>query len=310
MVGAPMFLVSGPALVVAQCTAGIVGAFPALNARTSARLVAWIDEIRDRLAEHDAAHPNTPAAPFAVNLIVHRTNARLAADLDVCVRARVPIVITSLGARPEVNETVHGYGGVVWHDVTDDRFARKAVEKGADGLIAVAHGAGGHAGALSPFALVAEIRRWFDGPLALAGAIATGEAVLAAEALGADLAYVGSPFIATCEALAPPDYRDMVVAGTAGDVVVSDHFSGIPASYLRASIRAVGLDPDALPAAQGVLDLGGEATGDRSGPKAWRDVWSAGQGIGAVDAVVHAAARIALMARAYQRRRGDLFENR
>jgi len=294
MVGAPMFLVSGPALVAAQCRAGIIGAFPALNARPRERLVDWLAELAESLGD--------AAAPFAVNLIVHRSNDRLEHDLRACVEARVPLVITSLGARPDVNDAIHGYGGLVLHDVTDDRFAKKAIAKGADGLVAVAVGAGGHAGALSPFALVAEIRRWFDGPLALAGAIATGEGVLAAEAMGADLAYVGSPFIATPEAQADPAYRAMVVAGGAGDIVNTDHFSGIPANYLAASVRAAGFDPDALPATRGTLDL----SADGAGPKAWRDIWSAGQGIGAVDAVRPAGERIRAMAEAYRRRRRAL----
>lgn len=296
MVGAPMFLVSGPALVAAQCRAGIIGAFPALNARPRERLVDWLAELAESLGD--------AAAPFAVNLIVHRGNDRLEHDLRACVDARVPLVITSLGARSEVNDAIHGYGGLVLHDVTDDRFARKAIAKGADGLVAVAVGAGGHAGALSPFALIQDIRRWFDGPLALAGAIATGEGVLAAEALGADLAYVGSPFIATPEAEADPAYRAMIVEGSAGDIVNTDHFSGIPANYLAASVRAAGFDPDALPATRGTLDL----SADGAGPKAWRDIWSAGQGIGAVDAVTPAGERIAAMAAAYRRRRRALGE--
>ena len=294
MIGAPMFLGSGPALVAAQCRAGIIGAFPSLNARPREHLADWLAELD---AGTDAA-----AAPFAVNLVVHRRNDRLEHDLQVCVDARVPIVITSLGARPEVNDAVHGYGGLVLHDVTDDRFARKAIEKGADGLIAVAAGAGGHAGALSPFALVGEIRRWFDGPLALAGAIATGEGVLAAEAIGADLAHVGSPFIATPEARADPAYRAMIVAGTAADIVNTDRFSGIAANYLEASVRAAGFDPAALPVTRRELDL--RADGD--GPRAWRDIWSAGQGIGAVDAVEPAGARIAAFAAAYDRARRRL----
>mgnify|MGYP006300484807 CR=1 FL=1 len=294
MVGAPMFLVSGPTLVAAQCRAGIIGAFPSLNARPRERLADWLAELDEGT---DAA-----AAPFAVNLIVHRRNDRLEHDLGACVDARVPIVITSLGARPEVNDAVHGYGGLVLHDVTDDRFARKAIEKGADGLIAVAAGAGGHAGALSPFALVGEIRRWFDGPLALAGAIATGEGVLAAEAMGADLAHVGSPFIATPEARADPAYRTMIVEGTAADIVNTDHFSGIAANYLEASVRAAGFDPAALPATRRELDL----SGDGDGPRAWRDIWSAGQGIGAVEAVEPAGDRIAAFAVAYDRARRRL----
>ncbi len=278
VMGAPMFLVSSPELVIAQCTAGVVGAFPALNARPVAELDRWLERI---VHELDAWAGPWPAAPFAVNLIVHRSNPRLDADLAACVRWRVPIVVTSLGARSEVNDAVHGYGGLVLHDVIDDRFARKAIEKGADGLIAVAAGAGGHAGTLSPFALVQEIRAWFDGPLLLAGAIATGRAVLAAEAMGADLAYVGSPFIATIEAAASDAYKRMVVEGTAMDLVYTPAFSGIAANYLLASVRAAGFDVDRLPSGR-TLDLEGEG-GDA---KAWRDVWSAGQGIGAVRDVV------------------------
>lgn len=281
VVGAPMFLVSGPELVIAQCTAGIIGAFPALNARPAATLEDWLAEITDALAAWDAAHPEQPAAPFAVNLIVHRSNGRLDQDLATLVRWRVPIVITSLGARSEVNAAIQTYGGLVLHDVIDDGFARKAIDKGADGLIAVAAGAGGHAGTLSPFALVQEIRAWFAGPLLLAGAIASGGAILAARAMGADLAYVGSPFIATAEARAPADYKAMVVEGRAADVIYTTAFSAAAASYLLASVRRAGFDPANLPA-RGSLDL--DLEGD--GPKAWRDVWSAGQGIGAVHEVI------------------------
>lgn len=286
-----MFLVSGPALVVAQCTAGVLGALPSLNARPAAQLDAWLGEIRRTLAAWDEAHPDTPAAPWAVNLIVHRSNHRLADDLAVCARHRVPVVITSLGARPEVNDAVHAWGGRVLHDVTTDAFARKAVAKGADGLVAVAAGAGGHAGTVNPFALVAEIRQWFDGPLALAGAIATGGAVVAARACGADLAYVGTPFIATHESSAPPAYRQALVAATSGDIVYTDAFSGVPANYLAGSIRAAGHDPEALPAHAPAMDIAAE--GDGEGPRAWRDIWSAGHGVSAVREVVSTHALVA-----------------
>lgn len=300
VVGAPLFIVSNPELVIAQCRAGIVGSFPALNARPQGMLDEWLRRITAALAAHDAAHPDRPAAPFAVNQIVHRSNTRLDADMETCARWRVPIVITSLGAREDVNAAVRGWGGVVLHDVIDDRFARKAVDKGAHGLVAVAAGAGGHAGRLSPFALVAEIRRWFAGPLALSGAIATGDAVLAAEAMGADLAYIGSPFIATTEANADPAYKRGVVEGGAADIVHSDLFTGVHGNYLRASIARAGLDPDDLPrGGAGAMDFG-------AGAKAWRDMWGAGQGIGAVDAVEDAAARIARLAEQYRAARARL----
>lgn len=272
LIGSPMFIISQPELVLAQCRAGIVGAFPSLNARPSGMLEQWLQLLNRELTADDA--------PFAVNLIVHKSNTRLEEDLALCVKYRVPIVITSLGAREDVNEAVHGYGGIVLHDVIDNRFARKAVEKGADGLIAVAAGAGGHAGTLSPFALVEEIRAWFDGPLALSGAIATGRSIAAARMMGADLAYMGSPFIATDEAHADPAYKQMIVDSSARDIVYSDVFTGVLGNYLRPSIVASGLDPDHLPKA-GEMDfetLAGEA-------KAWRDVWGAGQGIGAIHAI-------------------------
>ena len=302
VIGAPLFIVSNPDLVIAQCKAGIVGSFPALNARPAPVLEEWLRRIVGELGEHDARHPEALAAPFAVNQIVHRSNPRLLADLELCVRYRVPILITSLGAREDVNAAAHGYGGVVLHDVINVAFARKAIEKGADGLIAVAAGAGGHAGTFSPFALVQEIRAWFDGPLALSGAIATGGAVLAAQAMGADLAYVGSPFIATEEANAVPDYKRMIVEGSAADIVYTDHFSGVPGSYLRPSIRRAGYDPDDLPAAErSQMDFAGEG-------KAWRDIWSAGQGIGAVREIVPAADLVARLAREYAAARTRLTE--
>jgi nitronate monooxygenase len=297
VIGSPLFIISGPELVIAQCKAGIVGSFPALNARPATMLDEWLHRITEELAAHNRAHPDRPAAPFAVNQIVHRSNDRLEADLAVCAKWQVPIVITSLGAREDLNTAVHGWGGITLHDVIDDRFARKAVEKGADGLIAVAAGAGGHAGRQSPFALVSEIRTWFDGPLALSGAIATGGAILAAQAMGADFAYIGSPFIATAEANADAAYKQAVVDSRAADIVYSDLFTGVHGNYLRTSIVAAGLDPDDLP--QGdlkTMDFGG---GNGSKPKAWRDIWGAGQGIGAIDAVEPVAARVDRFARDY-----------
>jgi nitronate monooxygenase len=290
VIAAPMFILSNPELVIAQCTAGIVGSFPALNARPAEALEEWLKRITGALAAHDAAHPDRPAAPFAVNQIVHRSNERLEHDMALCVKYRVPIVITSLGARAEVNRAVQSYGGIVLHDVISDAFARKAIEKGADGLIAVAAGAGGHAGTLSPFALVQEIRAWFDGPLALSGAIANGRGILAARAMGADLAYIGSAFIATAEAAAAEAYKQAVVEGAAADIVYTDYFTGVHGNYLAASIRAMGLDPEKLPASDpSHMDFGSAAVS----AKPWRDIWGAGQGIGAVRDIVPAAARIA-----------------
>lgn len=290
VIGSPLFIISGPELVIAQCKAGIVGSFPALNARPQALLDEWLHRITEELSQHNRDHPDRPAAPFAVNQIVHKSNDRLEQDLAICAKWQVPIVITSLGAREDLNVAVHGWGGITLHDVIDDRFARKAIEKGADGLIAVAAGAGGHAGRLSPFALVQEIRQWFDGPLALSGSIATGGAILAAQAMGADFAYIGSPFIATTEANADPAYKQGIVDGRASDIVYSDLFTGVHGNYLRASIAQAGLDPDNLP--QGdlkTMDFGG---GNSAKPKAWRDIWGSGQGIGAVDAVEDVAARV------------------
>ena len=288
VIGSPLFLISGPELVIAQCKAGIVGSFPALNARPAALLDEWLHRITEELAAHNRAHPARPAAPFAVNQIVHRSNDRLEADLATCAKWQVPIVITSLGAREDLNQAVHGWGGITLHDVIDDRFAHKAVEKGADGLIAVATGAGGHAGRLSPFALIGEIRQWFDGPLALSGAIASGGAILAAQAMGADFAYIGSPFIATEEANAAPTYKQGVVDGRASDIVYSNLFTGVHGNYLRDSIVAAGLDPDALPEGDfKTMDFG---SGNGSKAKAWRDIWGSGQGIGAIDAVRPVAA--------------------
>ncbi len=302
VIGSPLFIISNPDLVIAQCKAGIVGSFPALNARPAALLDEWLHRITEELAAHDRAHPEAPAAPFAVNQIVHKSNDRLEADLAVCAKWKVPITITSLGAREELNQAVHAWGGITLHDVIDDRFARKAVEKGADGLIAVAAGAGGHAGRLSPFALVQEIRSWFDGPLALSGAIASGDAVLAAQAMGADFAYIGSAFIATDEANADARYKQAIVDGRAADIVYSDLFTGVHGNYLRASIVAAGLDPDDLP--QGDLKTMSFASGGAA--KAWRDIWGSGQGIGAIDTIVPAAARVRQLADEYRAARERL----
>ena len=302
VIGAPLFIVSNPNLVIAQCKAGIVGSFPALNARPQNQLDEWIHEITEALAEHDRDHPDAPSAPFAVNQIVHRSNDRFDADMATCAKWKVPIVITSLGAREELNHAVHDWGGITLHDIIDDRFARKAVDKGADGLIAVAAGAGGHAGRWSPFALIQEIRRWFDGPLILSGAIATGRAVLAARAMGADLAYIGSPFIATPEARASEEYKQGIVEGGAADIVNSALFTGISGNYLRASIEAAGLDPANLP------EPGPDAMNFQSatGAKAWRDIWGSGQGIGAIEAVLPAGELVARIAREYDEARAAL----
>ena len=292
-----MFIVSNPELVIAQCTSGIVGSFPALNARPASILDEWLHEITEALTAWDRDHPERPAAPFAVNQIVHRSNDRFEHDMEVCARWEVPIVITSLGARVELNEAVHSWGGITLHDVIDDRFARKAVEKGADGIIAVAAGAGGHAGRWSPFALLQEIRAWFDGPLILSGAIANGGSVLAAQAAGADLAYVGSPFIATEEANAPAAYKQAIVDSGAADIVYSDLFTGVHGNYLRSSIVNAGLDPDAL--AAGSLDTMKFGSEGSSKSKAWRDIWGSGQGIGAVDRVRPVADYVDLLAEQY-----------
>ena len=297
VIGAPLFIISNPKLVIAQCTAGIVGSFPALNARPAAQLDEWLHEITEALAAHDREHPDRPAAPFAVNQIVHRSNDRFEADMAVCEKWKVPIVITSLGAREELNQAVHGWGGITLHDIIDDRFARKAVAKGADGLIAVAAGAGGHAGRWSPFALVQEIRLWFDGPLILSGAIATGSAVLSTQAMGADLAYVGSPFIATPEARCADEYRQAIVAAGAADIVNSALFTGIAGNYLRSSIERSGLDPDSLDKVESLPTEFGSDGSTKS--KAWRDIWGSGQGIGVIDKVQPAADYVATLAREY-----------
>ena len=286
VVAAPLFIVSNPDLVVAQCKAGVIGSFPALNARPEEELERWLTRIETELATYDRIHPERPSAPFAVNQIVHRSNQRLDSDLARCVAHRVPIVITSLGARREVNDAVHAYGGITLHDVINNTFARKAIEKGADGLIAVAAGAGGHAGVQSPFALIQEIRQWFDGPLLLAGAIARGSSILAAQAMGADLAYIGSPFIATDEANAAPEYKRTIVESSAQDIVYSDFFTGVHGNYLRSSIVANGLDPDNLPASEANKM---NFTRLENAPKAWKNIWGCGQGIGAIDRVVPTA---------------------
>ena len=303
VIGAPLFIVSNPDLVIAQCKAGVVGSFPALNARPQSMVDEWLHQITEELAAWDAANPDTPAAPYAVNQIVHRSNDRLEADIATCAKWKVPITITSLGAREDLNTAVHGWGGITLHDIIDDRYARKAIEKGADGLIAVAAGAGGHAGKWSPFALVQEIRRWFDGPLALSGAIANGGAVLAAQAMGADLAYIGTPFIATSEARASDEYKQGIVEGGAADIVNSNLFTGINGNYLRGSIAASGLDPDNLPQA------GPEAMNFESstGAKAWRDIWGSGQGIGVIDEVVPTADLVARLTREYAAAKAQIF---
>ena len=298
VVGSPLFIISHPPLVLAQCKAGIVGSFPALNARPEAQLDEWLAEITEDIAAHDAANTGRKAAPFAVNQIVHKSNGRLEHDLAMCVKYKVPIVITSLGAVAEVNEAVHSYGGIVLHDIIHDRHARKAIEKGADGLIAVAAGAGGHAGTLSPFALVQEIRQWFDGPLLLSGAIANGGAVLAAQAMGADMAYIGSPFIATREARAVDEYKQMIVESRAADIVYSNLFTGVHGNYLKGSIVSAGMDPENLPVSDpSKMDFGGDKT------KAWKHIWGCGQGIGAVDGIVGAAELVDRLARDYEQAR-------
>jgi len=294
VIASPMFIISTPKLVIAQCKAGVVGSMPALNARPASQLDEWLDEITQTLAEHNRAHPDQPAAPFAINQIVHKSNDRLEHDMALCVKYKVPLIITSLGAREDINQAAHSYGGVVMHDIINNRFAHKAIEKGADGLIAVAAGAGGHAGVKSPFALVQEIREWFDGPIALSGAIANGGAILAAQACGADFAYIGSAFIATEEARAADDYKQAVVDANSDDIVYSNLFTGVHGNYLAASIRNAGLDPEHLPESDpSKMNFGSDAK------KAWRDIWGCGQGIGAVKAVVPAAELVARLRREY-----------
>lgn len=296
-VGAPQFIIANPELVIAQCKAGIVGSFPALNARPEAALDDWLNRIKDELAAYDEANPDAPAAPYAVNQIVHKTNARLEHDVAACVKHKVPIVITSLGARTDVNDAIHSYGGIVLHDIINVAFAKKALEKGADGLIAVCTGAGGHAGGLSPFALISEIREFFDGPLLLSGAIATGRGILAAQALGADLAYMGSAFIATTEANAPEAYKQMIVDSSAGDIVYSNLFTGVLGNYLKGSIVNAGLDPANLAQSDASKMSFGGAEGSKA--KAWKDIWGAGQGVGSVHEVVPTADLVARLKREY-----------
>ncbi|NLS18186.1 nitronate monooxygenase [Rhizobium sp. P40RR-XXII] len=303
VVASPLFIISHPALTLAQCKAGVVGSFPALNARPESQLDEWLAMITEDLAAYNAANPERPAAPFAVNQIVHTSNRRLEHDLMLCVKYKVPIVISSLGAVPEVNAAVHSYGGIVLHDIINNRHANSAIRKGADGLIAVAAGAGGHAGQLSPFALVQEIREWFDGPLLLAGAIATGGAILAAQAAGADLAYIGSPFIATEEARAADAYKQAIVEGTAVDVVYSNYFTGVHGNYLKPSIRAAGLDPDNLPEADpSKMDFEAATTG----VKAWKDIWGSGQGISAVKSIQPVSALVDRLEAEYRQARARL----
>lgn len=307
VIASPMFIISGPELVIAQCKAGIVGSFPALNARPISQLDEWLHQITEELAAHDKAHPDQPSAPFAVNQIVHKTNARLEEDMALCEKWRVPLLITSLGAREDVNRAAHNWGGIVLHDVISNRFASKAVEKGADGLIAVAAGAGGHAGTQSPFALMQEIRSWFDGLVALSGAIANGRSILAAQAMGADFAYIGSAWIATDEARAVDPYKQAIVDSDAAGIVYSDLFSGVPANYLRKSIENVGLDPDNLPQKAGKMmdfDAGGQA-----GFKAWKDIWGAGQGVGAIHNVEPVAARTQRFIEEYRAASAALSQN-
>ena len=303
VIASPMFILSNPKLVIEQCKAGVVGSMPALNARPAALFEDWLAEITETLAAYNAANPGNPAAPFAINQIVHKSNDRLEHDLALCVKYKVPVIITSLGARTDVNEAVHSYGGVVLHDVINNKFAQKAVEKGADGLIAVAAGAGGHAGTTSPFALIQEIREWFTGPLALSGSIATGRAILAARAIGADFAYIGSAFIATEEARAADAYKQMIVDSNSADIVYSSKFTGVPGNYLRGSIVAAGLDPEAL----GHGDPSQMSFGSgESSAKAWKDIWGSGQGIGAIKKIVPTAELVARLKAEYAEARASL----
>lgn len=298
VIGSPLFIISTPQLVIEQCKAGIVGSMPALNARPASQLDEWLHEITEGLAAHNRANPDRPAAPFAINQIVHKSNDRLEHDMEAVVKWKVPVIITSLGARTDVNDAIHSYGGVVLHDIINNMFARKAIEKGADGLIAVAAGAGGHAGTKSPFALIQEIRQWFDGPVALSGSIATGGAVLAAQAMGADFAYIGSAFIATHEARASEGYKQAIVDGDSDQIVYSNLFTGVHGNYLAPSIRAAGLDPDDLPQSDpSKMNFGG---GEGSKSKAWKDIWGCGQGIGAVKEVTSAAALVERLKREYE----------
>ena len=301
VIGSPLFIISNPKLVIEQCKAGVVGSMPALNARPAEVLDEWLAEITETLAAYNKAHPDKPAAPFAINQIVHKSNDRLEHDMQVCAKYKVPIIITSLGAREDVNQAVHAWGGVVLHDIINNKFAHKAIEKGADGLIAVAAGAGGHAGTKSPFALIQEIRQWFDGPLALSGSIASGGAVLAAQAMGADFGYIGSAFIATHEARASEAYKKAIVDGNSDDIVYSNLFTGVHGNYLAPSIRAAGMDPDNLPESDpSKMNFGGDAK------KAWKDIWGCGQGIGAINAVTSTAELVAKLRSEYEAARARL----
>ena len=301
VIGSPLFIISNPKLVIAQCTSGVVGSMPALNARPAAQLDEWLAEITEALAAWDKANPDNPAAPFAINQIVHKSNDRLEHDMQVCAKYKVPIIITSLGAREDVNQAVHAWGGIVLHDIINNKFAHKAIEKGADGLIAVAAGAGGHAGVKSPFALIQEIRQWFDGPVALSGSIASGDAVLAAQAMGADFGYIGSAFIATHEARASDAYKQAIVDGNSDDIVYSNLFTGVHGNYLAPSIRAAGMDPDNLPESDpSKMNFGGDAK------KAWKDIWGCGQGIGAINAVTSTAELVDKLRGEYQAARARL----
>ena len=297
IIGSPLFIISNPKMLIAQCISGVVGSMPALNARPAEQLEEWLIEITETLAAYNKAHPDKPAAPFAINQIVHKSNDRLAHDMAMCVKYKVPIIITSLGAREDINAAAHSYGGVVLHDIINNKHARKAIEKGADGLIAVAAGAGGHAGVKSPFALIQEIRQWFDGPIALSGAIATGDAVLAAQAMGADFAYIGSAFIATEEARASDAYKQSIVDSNSDDIVYSNLFTGVHGNYLAPSIRSAGMDPDNLP--DGDLKTMNFAGGEGSKSKAWKDIWGCGQGIGSVSKVQTTADYVAQLKREY-----------
>ncbi|MDB5432305.1 MAG: 2-nitropropane dioxygenase [Caulobacter sp.] len=304
VIASPLFIISGPDLVIAQCKAGVVGSFPSLNARPISQLDEWLHRITEELAAWDRAHPEAPSAPFAVNQIVHRTNNRLEEDIELCVKWKAPVVITSLGAREDLNNAIHSYGGITMHDVITDRFARKAIEKGADGLIPVAAGAGGHAGTLSPFALIQEIRQWFDGPVALSGSIANGAAILAAQAMGADLAYIGSAFIATQEANAQQGYKDMIVESKADDILYSNLFTGVHGNYLRPSVVKAGLDPENLPVSDpSKMNFG---SGGNQEAKAWRDIWGCGQGIGAVNGVPSVADMVARLSEEYENAKAAL----
>lgn len=304
VIGSPMFIISNPKLVIEQCKAGIVGSMPALNARPASQLDEWLAEITETLADYNAKNPDRPAAPFAINQIVHKSNDRLEHDMELCVKYKVPIIITSLGAREEVNVAAHSYGGIVLHDIINNKFAHKAIDKGADGLIAVATGAGGHAGVKSPFALVQEIRQWFDGPIALSGSIASGKSILAAQAMGADFAYIGSPFIATHEARAAEEYKQAIIESTSDDIVYSNLFTGVHGNYLASSIRAAGLDPENLPESDpSKMNFGGDGKS-----KAWKDIWGSGQGIGVINEVKSAGEYVEKLHKEYIEARNDLLK--